>query len=223
MMDFYENPTRHTGRILENRQVSPSAWVLRFERGGMRFLPGHEILLHGRDHTEDRQYSLSGAAEDEHLEILYRLIPEGVMTPQLVTWQPGQEISFTGPFGSFLLRDFLAPMVFVATGTGIAPALSFARSHPGLDLTVLHGVREEVDLFGEGILPPDRYLPCISRQADTRHRSGRVTDAVLELDFQPDTHFYLCGANDMILETRRILLNRGIPDSHIFSEAYYFW
>jgi ferredoxin/flavodoxin---NADP+ reductase len=222
-MKYVENPRRYLSRVLANELVSPTARVLTLERVGLPFQAGHEILLHGRDHTEDRQYSIASGESEDTLRILYRVIPEGVMTPRLATLEPGAELEFTGPFGSFLIRDFLAPLVFIATGTGIAPALSFIRSHPGLDLTVLHGVRAPEDLFSHTEFDPAKFHPCVSRCPGPGHFAGRVTAKCREMTFSPDAHFYLCGANDMILEMRRQLKAGGVEDARIFAEAYYFW
>lgn len=219
-----ENPVRYETRVKALQQISPSGYELVLERAGLAFQAGKELMLHGKDPYDDRQYSIASAESDEDLRILFRLIPEGALTPQLVGWKPGDEVAFTGPFGSFVLRDFVRPIVFIATGTGIAPAVCFARSHPGLGMTVLHGVREEADLFYRELFEAEGpYHPCVSQAPDTDCFKGRVTELLPTLDLAEDAHYYLCGANDMILEVRRLLLEQGISDDDIFSEAYYFW
>ena len=216
-------PVRHSSRVLANEPVSPTSFLMSLDRCGLAFRAGHEILLHGRDHTEDRQYSIASGEGDGPIQILYRVIPEGVMTPRLAAMKPGDAIEFTGPFGSFLIRDFLAPIVFVATGTGIAPAVSFARSFPELDITVVHGVRSEADLFGRELFAGRPYHPCISGEAGTSFFKGRVTDFLPAFALPEDALVYLCGSNAMILAVRKQMKQRGLADSRIVSEAYYFW
>ena len=116
-------------------------------------------------------------------------------------------------------------MVCIATGTGIAPFVSYALSHPELNLTLYHGVRIEADLFFRETFSAHRYRACVSgSQKSEQSFAGRVTQAIQEaaVPWPPETHFYLCGANAMILETRRLLLTQGVDDRSIFSEAYYF-
>ena len=220
-----ENPQRYSSRVIELRQVSDRGYELMLERAGLTFQTGQELMLHGDEPSDDRQYSIASGEADEQVTILFRLIPEGMMTPKLVAKRPGDTIEFTGPFGSFVIRDFLSPMLFIATGTGVAPALSFVRTHSGLGMTLLHGVREEQDLFGRELLEAEcaPYIPCISQQPDSMHFQGRVTAKLAEMEWEPDTHFYLCGSNDMILEVRRQLRDRNVEDDSIVSEAYYFW
>jgi ferredoxin--NADP+ reductase len=222
-VNYAQNPSRLRSRVLANQPVSPTAFELVLERNGLPFQAGHEILLHGRDHTEDRQYSIASGESEDSIRLLIRLIPEGIVSPRLAQLREGEEVEFTGPFGSFLIRDFLAPLVFIATGTGIAPALGFIRSHSELDLTVLHGVREPADLFFHAEFDPKKFHACVSRSPGPGHFAGRVTARLPELILPEEAHYYLCGANDMILEIRRMLKARGVPDARIFAEAYYFW
>jgi len=217
------NPIRYQSKVLELKQISASGYELIIERCDMPFMAGKEIMLHGHQPTDDRQYSIASSEQSEHIHVLFRLIEEGVMTPKLVAKKAGDPIEFTGPFGSFVLRDFLTPIVFIATGTGIAPAVSFVDTHPGLDFTLLHGVRMAEDLFYKDRFTDCGYVPCLSKEKDTGCFEGRVTDYLKDTSFPEEAHYYLCGANDMILEVRRILKDRGVNDNAIFSEAYYFW
>ncbi len=216
-------PQRYQSRVVAQHRLSESGYELVIERRGMEFQAGREIMLHGDAPEEDRQYSIASGEQDEHLHLVYRLIPEGLMTPKLVLKKAGDPIDFTGPIGSFLIRDFLAPLVYFATGTGVAPASSFIKSHPGLNLTLVHGVRERSDLFYREAFDPATYVPCISREQGTGHFEGRVTDYYASGEWPASAHYSLCGANDMILEMRRKLLDAGVTDAHIYSEAYYFW
>ena len=129
-----------TSRVLANQAVSPTAFCLTLERTGLEFRAGELVSLHGRDRLDARDYTIASGERDPCLRVLVRLIPHGALTPQLAALRPGDPLELTGPYGTFTVRDPERPLVFVATGTGIAPALAFRRSHPDLNLTVLHGV-----------------------------------------------------------------------------------
>jgi ferredoxin--NADP+ reductase len=216
-------PERYQSRVIDQRPLSEGSYELILDRCGMEFQAGKEIQLHGTDPSEDRNYSIASGEQEEHLHLIYRVIPEGLLTPKLEKLRAGDPIAFTGPFGSFVIRDFLAPMIFIATGTGIAPALSFMRSHPGLNLTLLHGVRHCADLYHRELFAESPYEPCISGESDHAYFKGRVTDRLADFAFGNDAHFYLCGANEMILQVHHLLKARDVGLDRIFSEAYYFW
>ena len=214
-------PGRVRSKVLSSSQISSTAFELRLERGRFDFTPGHEIEIYSPE-TESRIYSIASGRDDPFVDILYRLIPGGQMSPWLSRLEQDALVEHSLPFGSFLLRDPSKPIVFVATGTGVAPCLSFLRTYPELELTLLHGVRHEEDLFHSDLFEGKRYYPCISREDGPGYR-GRVTSLLPSISLQHSAHYYLCGANDMISDARAILLEQGIAHDAIFSEAYYFW
>ncbi len=212
---------RWKARVLRHRAVSPTAYELTLSRDGLAFTAGQLLTIHGRDVTEDRNYTIASGERDPVLQILFRLIPSGVLSPRLAGLTEGAELEVSAPCGEFVLRDPARPIVFVATGTGIAPCRSYLRTHPGLNLTLLHGVRTAEDLFYREEFFGHSYVPCLS--ADTRAGfHGRVTDYARAHAFPPDAHFYLCGANEMFYEMRDLLCARGHGPEALFTEAYYY-
>jgi ferredoxin-NADP reductase len=208
-------------RLLGLDWLSPTAFCLTLERAGFSFRAGELIGLQGPGRLDARDYTLACGERDEQLRVLVRRIPQGTLTPWLSCRQPGEWLEFTGPYGTFTLRDPARPAVFLATGTGIAPALAFRRSHPRLPLTVLHGVARAEDLFFRAEFDPARYWPCVSREPHAGWQ-GRVTDRLRELGPTPDAHYYLCGANEMIYEAEDWLIASGVPRASIFHEPYYY-
>lgn len=181
---------------------------------------GRLVFMHGRQPSDNRSYSMASGEHDEHLQFLYRLIPQGKLTPQLAELKPGDPLELSGPFGEFSVRDLERPLVFVATGTGVAPCRAYIKSFPSLKLTLFHGTRVQEDLFYREEFEAYDYYPCVSRE-EGDHFHGRVTEAFRKYDFAPDSHFYLCGVNEMIFDLMALLKERGVDDSCAFTEAYY--
>ncbi len=79
-----------------------------------------------------RAYSIaSSSLEGTYLEFYIALVRTGALTPRLFALQPGDRIWLgTKIVGMFTLDDVPAErqLVFVATGTGLAPYLSMLRS-----------------------------------------------------------------------------------------------
>lgn len=213
---------RWKARILRHRSVSPTAFELTLSRDGLEFRAGQLLTIHGREVYEDRNYTIASGERDAVLQILYRLIPNGVLTPRLAALREGDDLDISAPCGEFVLRDRTRPIVFIATGTGIAPCRSYLRTYPDLNLTVLHGVRTMEDLFYREEFSGVSYHPCLSADPRAGFFHGRVTDFSRSFIFPPDAHFYLCGANEMFYEMRDLLSARGIHPAALFTEAYYY-
>ncbi len=212
---------RWTARVLSHRPLSRTAFELVLSRDGVPFAAGQLLTIHGRELTEDRNYTIASGERDDFLTVLYRLIPGGILTPQLRALRAGDAVDVSAPCGEFVLRDRARPIVFVATGTGIAPCRAYARTHPDLDLTILHGVRTAEDLFYREEFAGRPYHPCLSAESGAGFH-GRVTDFSRTFDFPAGAHFYLCGANEMFYEMRDLLKERGIDPAALFTEAYYY-
>lgn len=223
--------TRRAGRTLYSVTVSGLTWLsdrtfeIRFHRPDrFDFTPGQKIeVLH---RTLHRDYSLIGAVQDSELAICVRLIPNGKLSPVLARAKAGDGFDITAPFGFFFHQPGLHPAVFVATGTGIAPYVAFARAGAE-DYHLIHGVRTMAELYYRDILmgPAKRYTPCISAgnasrglTPDTFH--GRVTD-YLEQQPAPGAYdFYLCGRGEMVRDATRII-DRRFEGSRVFTELFF--
>lgn len=222
-MDTHPPPHRWSARVMAHRALSPTAFELKLSRDQVGFRAGQLLTVHGPDLLADRTYTIASGETEDTLNVLYRRMPAGVLTPRLARLQPGDHLDISAPYGEFTLRDPARPVVFIATGTGIAPAVAFHRTYPGLDLTLLHGVRTAADLFYRDELSDGgRYHACVSGEAAPGCFHGRVTACAANLTFPPDAHFYLCGANEMFYEMRDLLQARGIPLAKVFTEAYYY-
>lgn len=216
-------PITMDSRVVALNRLSESGYELILERNALTFKPGQLINIHGRNHLENRSYTVCSGDGDDTLTVLFRFIPSGILTPQLVSLRTGDTATISGPYGEFVIRDPSRSIVFFATGTGIAPCRAYLRSHAPLNLTLIHGVRVEQDLFYRNEFAHISYTPCLTQQPGARDVfHGRVTEYARQHDFPENSHYYLCGANEMIYEMQEILEQRGVDRTGIFTEAYYY-
>ena len=106
---------------------------LLFDPGkGMRFLPGQfiSVVLPTGGKVLRRAYSIaSPPQEKEHLLLIVKRVQGGLATGWFWGLKPGDRFRIHGPFGKFILPDPIDfALVFVATGTGIAPFRSMIHS-----------------------------------------------------------------------------------------------
>ena len=214
-------------RLVAVRTLSASAYVLRLERGGLAFEPGQYVTLGLAGSTARREYSVYSGGRDPFLEVLIKQVEGGSVSRQLVRLPPGAMLDCDGPFGYFTIPPARrgAALLFIASGTGIAPFRSFARSYPSLNYRLLHGVRAVTERYDSTQYPPHRYLSCLSRvaAADAPRGSyrGRVTDYLRDHPVAPGTACYLCGNSEMIFAAFDILKQQGIPGADLFAEVYF--
>jgi ferredoxin/flavodoxin---NADP+ reductase len=210
-------------KISQIRFLTETTFVLRFDRGNMQFKAGQHIIVGLAGELNQREYSVYSGEKDDYLEILVREVINGSVSVQLKYCKPGQLLQVNGPFGSFGLESFdmfRRKLVFIATGTGISPFHSFVRSYPGINYTLIHGVRYNAEAYERDDYDRDRYILCTSQEPKGDHK-GRVTRFLPGYHVDTDMLFYLCGNNNMIYECYHILRDMGVPDENIFSEVYF--
>ena len=210
-------------RVLEVRDLGEGAFVVRLERRGLVFASGQYIHVGPLPGIERREYSVYSSTKDDFLEILVKEVDEGSVSPRLRRLQKDDLVDLEGPFGFFRIEegDLTRPFLFIATGTGISPFHSLSRTWPDLDYRLVHGVRNNRELYEHGDYPADRLVSCISRQPGGGDFDGRVTDWLKENPAPEGAMVYLCGNCDMIYEVYDILGEQGIPADRIHAEVYF--
>jgi benzoate/toluate 1,2-dioxygenase reductase subunit len=188
------------------------------------FNAGQRIRVNHAD--AERDYSLTSAPTEPRLTLCVRLVPDGFFTPFLATVRWGTRLQLSGPHGYFTYRTKGRQAVFIATGTGIAPFVSMART--GVQgFILLHGVSNENELNYAGLWKETalRYVPCVSKQDRSNNPprglfTGRVTDVIDGILARTAYDFYLAGNGHMIREmTHRI--DESYPGSSIYTEVFY--
>ena len=220
---------RPTVSLLSLREVSDSAYILRFERGSLDFQPGQYVSLGEAGSTETREYSIYSGVDDPFIEVLIKEVAAGSVSKRLRRLSPGSALICEGPFGFFTLGEEPARtrLLWVATGTGIAPFHSFAASYSGLDYLLLHGIRAATERYEQRAYSSRRYLACISRESEDGgggagdEFGGRVTAYLQAHPAAAGTRCYLCGNSEMIFEVFDLLKRQGIPTADIAAEVYF--
>jgi CDP-4-dehydro-6-deoxyglucose reductase len=198
-----------------------------------RSIPGQYIDVIGPGGVR-RSYSLANAdTADKTLELHIRAVDGGVMSDYWFNKAKANDLlRFNGPLGTFFLRDLdQLHLVFLATGTGIAPVKAMLESLTHIapeqtpqSVTVFWGGRTTEDLYfdPQAIPAGHRFAPVLSRAAEGwTGISGYVQNALLAT--QPDlarTAVYACGSDAMIRSAKASLLAAGLPDNRFFADAF---
>jgi CDP-4-dehydro-6-deoxyglucose reductase len=197
-----------------------------------KILPGQYVDIIGPSDVK-RSYSVANHVTDNILEFHIRKVENGSFSRY---WFEEAKINdllrLNGPLGTFFLRDIKGQdLVFLATGTGIAPIKAIIESvkflppeeHPN-SISVFWGGRTLDDFYFEPLADFKlfRYVPALSRpDTDWKGHMGYVQDVFL--NEHPDLSncvVYCCGSDIMIKSAKKALLENGLTDERFLSDAF---
>jgi len=210
-------------RIQQVRNLTDTAYVLRFDRHDMKFIAGQHLTLGIPGENQVREYSIYSPSNVPYLEVLIKEVDKGTVSKKLHKMKPGNFLNVEGPFGFFMLNEEklqTGKFLFIGTGTGIAPFHSIAGTYPNLNYKLLHGVRTIDEAYEKEFYSSEKHIVCTSRDSKGNFH-GRVTDYLRNNKTDKDTLVYLCGNCDMIYEVYDLLTAQGLPSDQIRTEVYF--
>jgi ferredoxin--NADP+ reductase len=205
------------------RHLTSSTYVVRFSRNDMQFIPGQHLVLGLPGAKEFREYSIYSGIHESYLEVLIKEVDDGLVSRQLKDIKKGEKIYVRGPRGFFLTKAAQAnpgKLLFISSGTGLAPFHSFIKSYPDSDYSIVHGVRNISEAYELKSYKRKQFTICTSR-GEKGDFPGRLTDYLLQTDLDSQSRVFLCGNSNMIYDAMDILRAKGFPQKQIFTEVYF--
>lgn len=198
----------------------------------LNYLPGQYVDVIRQEAR--RSYSIANAPQvDGKLTLHVRHVEQGLFSQYWFNEAKVNDLlRLEGPLGTFCLRTVEpSNLVFLATGTGIAPVkamLDELAVSPeltlGKSIYVYWGGRSIHDIYWqvtfEGL--SFKFIPVLSRpSSDWEGRRGYVQQALLEdgVDLT-DAVVYACGSDDMIHSAREQLTSAGLRPKKFYSDAF---
>lgn len=223
-------------RINEIQQLAPDVLSVKLRlppSGKFNFLPGQYIDVIGLDGAR-RSYSLANSdASENTLELHIRSVSNGLFSKY---WFEDAKVNdllrLHGPLGTFFLRKVEGKdLVFLATGTGLAPIRSILGGLSKLPIkdlpktvSVYWGGRTNTDLYCNLDFPLKSfmYFPVLSRPGQTwTGEIGYVQDVLLrKVSDLSNIVVYACGSDAMIKSAEAKLQSAGLPEGCFISDAF---
>ncbi|TQL67391.1 benzoate/toluate 1,2-dioxygenase reductase subunit [Nocardioides albertanoniae] len=226
----------YTGTVVGLDRLSPTTVELAIDipnRGELAFLPGQYVNIAVPGTEVTRSYSFANAPHEERLVFLVKLTEGGAMSTWLTERAAvGDEVTFTGPNGSFFLREARRPVLMLAGGTGLAPVLSMLRQ---LEVDgcarggrLVYGVSTDDDLVkldevGELVsrIPGFTWDHCVSDPASTAANKGYVMSLIGDEHLHDgDVAIYLCGPPPMVEAVRTHVADAGLEPTGFYYEKF---
>jgi len=217
---------RATGDIVRVRLRTPPGSPL-------RFLAGQYLDLTNKAGIT-RSYSIASSPEEAgSIELHIRHYPGGAMSEYWFEQAKVDDLlRLHAPLGTFFLREVAEKaLLFLATGTGIAPILSMLSEIDQLpeegqpdSVTVLWGARHAHEHY---LTPGCRhprfaFVPVLSRPDDAWSGARGYVQAVAR-DLNCDLGIaavYACGSSEMIRDARTELVRAGLAATNFYSDAF---
>lgn len=203
--------------------LNDTLFELTVERQDITFEAGDCVAIYAPD-GKSRPYSIASGTNEDELRFLIRRLTEGEVTTQLANAIQGEVLNISPPFGWFRpgQEKQQAPSVFFATGTGIAPFLSYLLSSPKHQpLAIYYGITHQKDLIQLPLLKNADQLNLAISKEDSPYHHGRITDILDNVPLDPMIHYYCCGREKMINEITEWLTHRNISLGSIHREVFF--
>lgn len=212
------------------RLEGPKPFAMKAGQFIMADLPKPDGTLH------KRAYSVASPPHETNpIELVIKQVEGGAATRFFFhELKEGGSFAARGPFGAFTIKD-PAPreLVFVATGTGIAPLRSMIHDlyHRGEGQTrkirLFLGIRYESEILYEDEFRAlarqhdFTFIPTISRPRNWNGEVGYVQDKVRKfLPAGGEGECWACGGDDMIKALDAALVEKGWNKKRVHYEIW---
>ncbi len=198
----------------------------------MNFVPGQYALLSTLDHHIKKPFTIYSSPTQNELEFCIKNV--GALTGKMHKLEVGEEMIVSGPYGKFTFDEKVnEDVVFVASGTGIAPFISSIRyaMHKNLKNNIILFytsktvdeiiAREELEALHEKKI---HVVFTVTRDspADWKFETGRID---LEMIKRHVSHpkkrvWFICGNPKMIEGIKDLLRQFDVPEENIRTEGW---
>ncbi len=220
--------------VLENKKLTDDVILLSLSvPKEFSFKAGQFVTIRVEKGEEFRlkSYSiLSPPSQKGKMDLCIKIVEGGFASEILRKIRKGDSFQVKGPFGHFVFEedDKNKEIWLIGGGTGVAPLYCMLKEHladfKNKKFVLIFSVREKKDLFlHEEFQEMARkhthftYMPTLTREK-WNGATGRVQEH-LPADGENKT-FYICGLKELVLETKEVLVKKGVALKNVKSERY---
>lgn len=197
----------------------------------LNFLEGQYVDITGPQGIK-RSYSMASSSSENLIKFYIKKIKDGEFSQYWFNDAKENDLlRIEGPKGTFFLRKPKNHVLFLATGTGIAPIKAMldklSESHHlyrDITFSLYWGNRYPDEFFWE----PNytnlnfNYHPVLSRSSDKwTLRNGYIQDRVIDDAYNlQQVQIYACGSLQVIRDAKILLMANGLQEKDFYSDAF---
>lgn len=231
---------RFTSKLIEAVKITETVKHFKFSiPEDFEYTPGQfmSVIIPHEDQVLGRAYSISTLPSVKNaVEFTIKLVDGGHGSNHLFNMKENDELKMIGPSGSFTMKDehLNSDLVFIATGTGIAPFRSMIQhllqnNFPN-KIYLFAGVR----YISEVLYPVEftqlqqqhsnfNYFSIVSRPENDNYTGpkGHVQQLIeSHLPSSFNGQVFICGLSPMINAVQNLLISKGIHANQIHFEKF---
>ncbi len=186
----------------------------------------------------NRSYSTASSPNEKYICFVVDIAPQGPGSKFVEILKAGDEFDVMGPFGFFTLEKTGAledenPIIFAATGTGIAPIRSMVvdllnNKKSKRDIYLFYGQRYDNEAYFLNDLYKLaeehinlKFIPVISRPGETwKGEKGYIHEHIKKMPVIKEARVYVCGRSETVKIISDDLVNFGYPKDKVFYEKF---
>lgn len=223
-------------KVIENKHWTNTLYSIKVEADIGEYEAGQfgRLGLQIGDDIIGRPYSFVSAPHENFYEFYSISVKDGILSPKLAELKPGDHVYLGAKPNGFLILNEIPDsenLWMIATGTGIGPFISIAKTETPWQrfkkVILVHGVRTAEELTYRELIQtfkdahPDQfeYVPFVSREKTDFAMSGRIPKAIKNGKLEKrvgvkieegKSQIMLCGNPDMVSAARELLIKRGL-------------
>lgn len=220
----------HQTKLINKQAISDTVFKYKLTKPkGFSFIPGQYINIKVAKNAR-RSYSIASPNDAKELELIIDVSPNGPGSKFFKELNAGDTFDFLGPLGHmFISKESLEykNIVFVSTGTGIAPFLAIfdfleKNNYEG-NVYNLYSEKFKKDIVKSSDFKNLKIssIVTLTRDSDSCYLKGRVTNHLDKVPLIPESLFFVCGNNQMVSDVCKYLEKNKIPKESIKREIYY--
>lgn len=225
-------PKEYSGTVTQKKELYANTFFLSLATPEpLSFTAGqYASFLIG---NQRRPFSFAHQPGSKKLDFIIGTRSEGVSHDWIENLKDGDEVHFLAPYGRFVVEAGTRPLLFIASGTGLAPVRSQLQQILGSsfqrDVYLYFAHYDEERLFlQEEFLELEKqyqnfhYVPCLSKGGSTWNGKGGLVTEIIPSDIPNLSEYsvYVCGSPSIVTAAIAMLERHHVPKEQIHFERF---